>query len=121
MMQQGLAVTNQVEAGFVLLARAEAMGLLANASDSYPLIRTLLEACRLDGDCDGTFQLQAAAERLGLISLVPMSEAYVQEAGDSYHPAMLTGQIQNQSTIEALMHIWYVHASHMNRIHLSAC
>ena len=80
-----LARTGQVVAGFALLARVEASGLLSNSDeDCYSMIRTLLEACRGVGDPDCASRLQVVAERLGLISLVaPAAIALVQNISPS--------------------------------------
>eukprot|EP00747_Dinoflagellata_sp_TGD_P120801 gnl/TRDRNA2_/TRDRNA2_173323_c22_seq4.p1 gnl/TRDRNA2_/TRDRNA2_173323_c22~~gnl/TRDRNA2_/TRDRNA2_173323_c22_seq4.p1 ORF type:complete len:165 (-),score=16.88 gnl/TRDRNA2_/TRDRNA2_173323_c22_seq4:137-631(-) len=71
-LMQYLAITGQVVTGFALLLRARVVGLLSHThTDCYPLVRTLLEACRGISDSDGASRLEAAAEHLGLIALVP--------------------------------------------------
>ena len=48
---QGLATMGQIEAGFSLLERAEAKGLLSKSdNEGYPMCRSLLQACRFVGD-----------------------------------------------------------------------
>ena len=76
---QGLATTGQVEAGFVLLERAEAKGLLPNSENKgYPMCHNLIQACRFAGDFKGVSRVQAAMDRLGLIALAPVATAVVQ-------------------------------------------
>ena len=71
---QGLAATAQIESGFILLTRAAASGFLSHFDiNCYPMMRTLLEACRAEGNSDGASRLQTAVERLGLIALAPMA------------------------------------------------
>ena len=79
MLMQALAVTCQIEVAFGLLARVEASGLLSHFdNDCYPMLRTLLEACRFDGDSNGASRVQASVDRLGLIALAPLATARVQ-------------------------------------------
>ena len=67
MLMQSLAASGQVETGFELLRQVETSGLLSHShEDCYPLLRTLLQLCRLVGDFYGASQLQAAVDRLGL-------------------------------------------------------
>ena len=78
MSMQGLATTGKVEAGFALLERAEAKGLLSNSNnEGYPMFHNLLQACRLVGDFNGASRVQAAMDRLGLIALAPVATAVV--------------------------------------------
>ena len=70
MWMQSLAISGQISGSFVLLARAEASGLLSYCDEScYSLFLSLLEACRMMHDSHGTSRVQAAMDRLGLIAL----------------------------------------------------
>ena len=54
MLMQSLAASGQVETGFELLRQVKTIGLLSHSrEDCYPLLRTLLQACRLVGDFYG--------------------------------------------------------------------
>ena len=54
MLMQSLAASGQAETGFELLRQVETSGLLSYShEDCYPLLRTLLQACRLVGDFYG--------------------------------------------------------------------
>eukprot|EP00747_Dinoflagellata_sp_TGD_P122577 gnl/TRDRNA2_/TRDRNA2_173653_c10_seq7.p1 gnl/TRDRNA2_/TRDRNA2_173653_c10~~gnl/TRDRNA2_/TRDRNA2_173653_c10_seq7.p1 ORF type:complete len:253 (-),score=37.71 gnl/TRDRNA2_/TRDRNA2_173653_c10_seq7:94-852(-) len=78
MLMQCAAVTGEVAAGFELLGRAQASGLLSQPDDDcYTMFRTLLEACCVSGDSDGASRVHAAVGRLGLIALVPVATASV--------------------------------------------
>ena len=138
MLMHGFATTSQIEAGYALLARAEASGLLCHSSElCYPMCCTLLEACHMISDSDGASCMQAVVERLGLIALVPVVMVPVWEEDYSDHPtnsnyphtatrpnlAVLTGQINKAATIAALlcMHCACEILNHLNHIHLSAC
>ena len=69
----------QIEAGFALLKRAEAEGLLPNShNEGYPMLHNLIQACHLVGDFDSVSRVQAAMDRLGLITLAPVATAVVQ-------------------------------------------
>ena len=48
------------------------------------MFHTLLEACNLVGETNGASQVQAVAERLSSISLVPMATALVQGLFERY-------------------------------------
>ena len=73
MLMEGLATTGQFAAGFVLLARVEAIGLLLHSDEScYPMFRTLLEACRVVGDVSGASRVKAMMELLGFIARAPV-------------------------------------------------
>ena len=48
------------------------------------MFHTLLEACHLVSETNGASQVQAAAERLSLISLVPMATVLVQDLFAQY-------------------------------------
>ena len=79
MSMQGLASLGQIEAGFALLERAEAKGLLSRFdNEGYPMFHNLLQACRFVGDVKGISRVQAAIDRLGLIALAPVATAVVQ-------------------------------------------
>ena len=85
MLMQSLAATGQIAAGLGLLAQMEASGLVFHFDNScYPMFHTLLEACHLVSETNGASQVQAAAERLSLISLVPMATALVQGSFEQY-------------------------------------
>eukprot|EP00747_Dinoflagellata_sp_TGD_P171476 gnl/TRDRNA2_/TRDRNA2_205652_c0_seq1.p1 gnl/TRDRNA2_/TRDRNA2_205652_c0~~gnl/TRDRNA2_/TRDRNA2_205652_c0_seq1.p1 ORF type:complete len:110 (+),score=16.24 gnl/TRDRNA2_/TRDRNA2_205652_c0_seq1:494-823(+) len=78
---ESLVTAGQIVAGFALLARAEADGLLSHADEScYPMFRILLEACREVGDFYGASSVQAALERLGLFVLTPMAMLRLQNS-----------------------------------------
>ena len=78
-LMQSLAATGQIATGLGLLARMEASGLVFHFDNScYPMLQTLLEACHLVSETNGASQVQAAAERLSLISLAPMATALAQ-------------------------------------------
>ena len=69
----------RIEAGFVLIDRAEAKGLLSNSdNEGYPMLHNLIQACRFIGDLNSVFRAQAALDRLGLIALAPVATAVVQ-------------------------------------------
>ena len=54
-LMQVLATRGQFVAGFALLAWAEISGLLFHSDEGqYRIFRTLLEACRTDGDSEGS-------------------------------------------------------------------
>lgn len=58
----------------MLLAQAEVNWLLANSNDHcYPMFCTLLRACRTVADSEGASQVQAAMERLIMITLAPVA------------------------------------------------
>ena len=79
MLMQSLAASGQVETGFELLRQVKTIGLLSHSrEDCYPLLRTLLQACRLVGDFYGASQLQAAVDRLGLKACACIATALVQ-------------------------------------------
>eukprot|EP00747_Dinoflagellata_sp_TGD_P127548 gnl/TRDRNA2_/TRDRNA2_174420_c18_seq9.p1 gnl/TRDRNA2_/TRDRNA2_174420_c18~~gnl/TRDRNA2_/TRDRNA2_174420_c18_seq9.p1 ORF type:complete len:128 (-),score=16.10 gnl/TRDRNA2_/TRDRNA2_174420_c18_seq9:25-408(-) len=72
--------TGQIAAGFALLARAEARGLLSSSEEGcYSMLHTLFEACRAIDDSMGTLRLQAVMKRLGLIALVPVVTVLVRD------------------------------------------
>ena len=78
MSMKGLAATSQIEAGFALLVRAEASGLLCHSNnDPYPMFHTLLQACHLVGDSCGASQVQAAVDRLGLVTPIAAATASI--------------------------------------------
>ena len=79
MSMQGLAAMGRIEAGFSLLVRAEAKGLLSNSNkDGYQMFHTLIQACRVVGDFNSVSRAQAALDRLGLTPLAPVATAVVQ-------------------------------------------
>ena len=79
MSMQRLVTTGQVEAGFALLERAEAKGLLSNSTnEGYPMFHNLIQACRFVGDFNSVSRVQAALDRLGLTALAPVATAVVQ-------------------------------------------
>ena len=58
---QGLATMGQVKAGFALLERAEAKGLVSNSNqEAYSMFHNLIQACRVVGDFNGVSRVQAA-------------------------------------------------------------
>eukprot|EP00747_Dinoflagellata_sp_TGD_P196517 gnl/TRDRNA2_/TRDRNA2_66709_c0_seq1.p1 gnl/TRDRNA2_/TRDRNA2_66709_c0~~gnl/TRDRNA2_/TRDRNA2_66709_c0_seq1.p1 ORF type:complete len:194 (+),score=36.21 gnl/TRDRNA2_/TRDRNA2_66709_c0_seq1:3-584(+) len=64
-----LAAAGQLVAGFTLLSRMEASGLLSEVGETfYVMLRSLLEACRLVGDSDGASQVQSVLLRRGFSS-----------------------------------------------------
>ena len=74
MSMQGLATMGQIEAGFALLGRAEANGLLSKFdNEGYTIFHALIQACRLVGDFHSASRVQAALEQLGLIALAPVA------------------------------------------------
>ena len=76
---QGLATTGRIEAGFALLTRAEANGLLSHHDHAgYPILHIFVQACRLVGDFSSASRVQAVLDRLGLIALAPVASALVQ-------------------------------------------
>ena len=76
---EGLAANGLIQAGFALLTRAEASGLLSHSdNDCYPMFHILLEACRLTGHSKGASRVQAMVEQLGLIALAPLATVVVQ-------------------------------------------
>ena len=79
MSMQGLATVGQVEAGFALLERAEAKGLLSRFdNEGYSMFHNLLQACSFVGDVKCISRVQAAIDRLGLIALAPVATAVVE-------------------------------------------
>ena len=75
----GLATTGQIEAGFLLLERAEAKFLLSNSHNKgYPMFHNLVQACRLVGDFNRVSRVRAEVDQLGLIALAPVATAVVQ-------------------------------------------
>eukprot|EP00747_Dinoflagellata_sp_TGD_P173006 gnl/TRDRNA2_/TRDRNA2_210727_c0_seq1.p2 gnl/TRDRNA2_/TRDRNA2_210727_c0~~gnl/TRDRNA2_/TRDRNA2_210727_c0_seq1.p2 ORF type:complete len:114 (+),score=15.84 gnl/TRDRNA2_/TRDRNA2_210727_c0_seq1:314-655(+) len=78
MLMQSLTTLGQIEAGFMLLAKAEALGLLLHADESwYPTFHALLQASRAISDSTSTSRIQSALERLHLVALVPVGTAVV--------------------------------------------
>eukprot|EP00747_Dinoflagellata_sp_TGD_P027498 gnl/TRDRNA2_/TRDRNA2_132651_c1_seq1.p1 gnl/TRDRNA2_/TRDRNA2_132651_c1~~gnl/TRDRNA2_/TRDRNA2_132651_c1_seq1.p1 ORF type:complete len:109 (+),score=8.06 gnl/TRDRNA2_/TRDRNA2_132651_c1_seq1:130-456(+) len=74
MSMQCLAVSGQIVAGFALLWRAEAGGIMSQpGGDYYSLFRMLLEACRLLRDHQGASRLQMALDSLGLVGREPVA------------------------------------------------
>ncbi len=81
MLVQCLAITGQIQAGFALLAWAEATGLLSHSdSNWYPMFRMMLEACGMVGESCGTSWVQAVVKRLDLFSLTPVAMVLVQSS-----------------------------------------
>merc|ERR1712216_830238 len=79
MSMQGIVVTGQIVAGFALLARIEARGVLSHVdANCYNLFCTLLEACRMIGDSGGASRVQAWAYHLGLIAPAPVARVLLQ-------------------------------------------
>eukprot|EP00747_Dinoflagellata_sp_TGD_P136997 gnl/TRDRNA2_/TRDRNA2_175618_c8_seq1.p2 gnl/TRDRNA2_/TRDRNA2_175618_c8~~gnl/TRDRNA2_/TRDRNA2_175618_c8_seq1.p2 ORF type:complete len:148 (-),score=18.44 gnl/TRDRNA2_/TRDRNA2_175618_c8_seq1:35-478(-) len=77
---QSLALSGQIVAGFVLLARAESSGLISQWDEScYQVFNTLIEACRLHGDPVVASHVQASLHRLSLIALAPVARSLVQK------------------------------------------
>eukprot|EP00747_Dinoflagellata_sp_TGD_P122796 gnl/TRDRNA2_/TRDRNA2_173683_c4_seq2.p2 gnl/TRDRNA2_/TRDRNA2_173683_c4~~gnl/TRDRNA2_/TRDRNA2_173683_c4_seq2.p2 ORF type:complete len:105 (+),score=16.33 gnl/TRDRNA2_/TRDRNA2_173683_c4_seq2:174-488(+) len=75
MAMESLTSAGLVVSGFELLVRAEAVGLLSHStSGSYPIFRTLLEACRTVGDSHGASAVQAEVERLGILAHLPAAK-----------------------------------------------
>eukprot|EP00747_Dinoflagellata_sp_TGD_P128752 gnl/TRDRNA2_/TRDRNA2_174592_c9_seq23.p1 gnl/TRDRNA2_/TRDRNA2_174592_c9~~gnl/TRDRNA2_/TRDRNA2_174592_c9_seq23.p1 ORF type:complete len:247 (+),score=42.74 gnl/TRDRNA2_/TRDRNA2_174592_c9_seq23:695-1435(+) len=78
MLMQSLAVAGQIVAGFDLLARAEACGLLTHSDENcFDMFRTLLVSCRTAGDHNGASRVQSALQRLRLIPRVPAARVLV--------------------------------------------
>eukprot|EP00747_Dinoflagellata_sp_TGD_P066113 gnl/TRDRNA2_/TRDRNA2_154654_c0_seq1.p1 gnl/TRDRNA2_/TRDRNA2_154654_c0~~gnl/TRDRNA2_/TRDRNA2_154654_c0_seq1.p1 ORF type:complete len:185 (-),score=34.56 gnl/TRDRNA2_/TRDRNA2_154654_c0_seq1:9-563(-) len=74
MSMQAMVATGQIVAGFMLLARLEARGLLSiSVDDRYSLLRMLLEACGTAGDFAGASVLRAAVARQSLSALKPVA------------------------------------------------
>eukprot|EP00747_Dinoflagellata_sp_TGD_P136692 gnl/TRDRNA2_/TRDRNA2_175586_c2_seq11.p1 gnl/TRDRNA2_/TRDRNA2_175586_c2~~gnl/TRDRNA2_/TRDRNA2_175586_c2_seq11.p1 ORF type:complete len:227 (+),score=41.94 gnl/TRDRNA2_/TRDRNA2_175586_c2_seq11:49-729(+) len=90
MLMQCVAETGKVEAGHVLLERAEASGLLSRPADDnsddnwYVIFRTLLETCRVVGDLTGASRVQGAVDRLGLTALAPEAVTLVRGSERRY-------------------------------------
>ena len=74
---QSLVASSQIEAGFALLQQMDTGLLSQSDEDCYSLFRTILQACRLAGDFDGTSELQAAVDQLGLKACLCMATALV--------------------------------------------
>merc|ERR1712196_274664 len=77
-LMQCIATTGQIAAGLALLGRVEASGLPYSDVACYGVFRTLGEACHAVRSSDSASQVQAAADRLGLIALAPVATALVQ-------------------------------------------
>ena len=78
MLMQSLVASSQIEAGFALLQQMDT-GLLSQSDENcYSLFRAILQACRLAGDFDGTSELQAAVDQLGLKARLSIATALVQ-------------------------------------------
>jgi len=72
MAMHGFAATGQIQAGFVLLARVEANGLLCHSDGKcYVIYHTLLEACRSVGDFKAASRVQMAVDLLSLAAHAP--------------------------------------------------
>ena len=94
MSMQGLCTMGQIEAGFSLLERAEAKGLLSDSSnEGYQMLHILIQACRFIGDFNSVSRAQAVLDRLGLTALAPVATAVVQG---------LLRQYQNTNLAKAL-------------------
>ena len=78
MLMQSLVASSQIEAGFALLQQMDTGLLSQSDEDCYSLFRTILQACRLAGDFDGTSELQAAVDQLGLKACLCIATALVQ-------------------------------------------
>eukprot|EP00747_Dinoflagellata_sp_TGD_P198323 gnl/TRDRNA2_/TRDRNA2_71328_c0_seq2.p1 gnl/TRDRNA2_/TRDRNA2_71328_c0~~gnl/TRDRNA2_/TRDRNA2_71328_c0_seq2.p1 ORF type:complete len:130 (-),score=26.28 gnl/TRDRNA2_/TRDRNA2_71328_c0_seq2:160-549(-) len=77
MAMQCFAVTGQIVAGFVLLARAKSGWVLSAKEKSYQAFHSLLEACRTANDVDAACRVQDAATQLGLAGLGVVATAHV--------------------------------------------
>ena len=79
MSMQCLAATGEIVAGFALLARVEASGMLSTVGGdmSYPIFRVLVEACRTVSHSEGPSRVQATMEQLGSIALAAAAAAPV--------------------------------------------
>merc|ERR1712224_360841 len=76
---QGLTAIGQIEAGFALLTRAEANGMLSHSdNEGYSMFHALIQACRLAGDFNSASCVQAKLDQLGMIALAPVATALVQ-------------------------------------------
>lgn len=72
MVMECLGTSGEIVAGFALLARVEACGLLSSWDENcYPMFRTLLETCWAIGDSEGASRVLAWVDRLGLEGLCP--------------------------------------------------
>ena len=78
MLMQSLVASSQIEAGFALLQQMDTGLLSQSDEDCYSLFRTILQACRLAGDFDGTSELQAAVDQFGLKACLCIATALVQ-------------------------------------------
>eukprot|EP00747_Dinoflagellata_sp_TGD_P108868 gnl/TRDRNA2_/TRDRNA2_170548_c2_seq1.p1 gnl/TRDRNA2_/TRDRNA2_170548_c2~~gnl/TRDRNA2_/TRDRNA2_170548_c2_seq1.p1 ORF type:complete len:105 (+),score=13.33 gnl/TRDRNA2_/TRDRNA2_170548_c2_seq1:108-422(+) len=72
MLMQCLGATGNIVAGFVLISRGEASGVLSQiGTDSYRFYRMLLEACRVGSDSEGASRVQVMLRCFSSIEFHP--------------------------------------------------
>eukprot|EP00747_Dinoflagellata_sp_TGD_P197921 gnl/TRDRNA2_/TRDRNA2_69892_c0_seq1.p1 gnl/TRDRNA2_/TRDRNA2_69892_c0~~gnl/TRDRNA2_/TRDRNA2_69892_c0_seq1.p1 ORF type:complete len:162 (+),score=31.24 gnl/TRDRNA2_/TRDRNA2_69892_c0_seq1:72-557(+) len=79
MLVQSLVTSGQVVAGFELLSKAQAAGLLSLMGENcYAMFHLLLAVCRATGDSGGASRVKALQERIGFSALAPIAAAQLQ-------------------------------------------